>query len=61
MGIRFKIANFIMNDYLRNYLAVGVKLPIENLIKYKYQYSINDFEIHKLEQIVQTIDELFNM
>lgn len=59
MGIRFKIANWIMNDYLRNYLVVGVQLPIKNLLKYKHDF--NDFEIHKLEQIIQTIDELFNM
>ena len=61
MGIRFKIANWIMGDYLRNYLAVGVRLPITNLLDYKYQYDINDFETHKLEQIIYTINELFNM
>ena len=31
-GWRFKIANFIMNDYLRNYLAVGGLCNICNIL-----------------------------
>lgn len=32
-SIRFKLANLIMNDYLRNYLAVGCLIPLENAVK----------------------------
>lgn len=31
-GWRFKLANFIMNDYLRNYLAVGGLTNLDNII-----------------------------
>ena len=31
-GWRFKIANFIMNDYLRNYLAVGGLCNLSNAL-----------------------------
>lgn len=31
-GWRFKIANLIMNDYLRNYLAVGGLVNLDNII-----------------------------
>lgn len=61
MGIRFRIANFIMKDYLRNYLAVGVRLPLENLIRYKEQCNLNSFTIHTIEKCIKTIDEVFKM
>ena len=31
-GWRFKFANLIMNDYLRNYLAVGGLMNLDNII-----------------------------
>lgn len=31
-GWRFKLANFIMNDYLRNYLAVGGLCNLGNIL-----------------------------
>lgn len=34
-GWRFKIANFIMNDYLRNYLAVGGLCNVCNILDFK--------------------------
>lgn len=34
-GWRFKIANFIMNDYLRNYLAVGGLVNLGNIMDLK--------------------------
>lgn len=31
-GWRFKIANLIMGDYLRNYLVVGCLIPLDHII-----------------------------
>lgn len=57
MGLRFKICNWICNDYLRNYLAVGIKLPLINLLK--YSKNLDSFEIKKIEKIIECIDEIF--
>lgn len=61
MGIRFRISNWICKDYLRNYLAVGVLLPLTNLIKYKKAYGINDDTRKELERIVACVEEIFEL
>ena len=62
MGIRFKIANWIMRDYLRNYLIVGIKLPLLNILKYQYvDNKLSDFQEHKIKDIISTVDELFEI
>lgn len=61
MGLRFRICNWICKDYLRNYLAVGVLLPLTNLIKYKKVYDINDDTRKELERIVACVREIFEL
>lgn len=61
MGLRFRICNWICGDYLRNYLAIGVLLPLTNLIKYKKAYDINDDTRKKLERIVACVEEIFEL
>ena len=56
MGLRFKICNWICGDYLRNYLAVGVKLPLINLLQ--YSKNLDSFEIKKIKKIIECIDEI---
>lgn len=57
IGLRFKICNWICGDYLRNYLAVGVRLPLINL-KYNSK-NLDSFEIKRIENIIECIDEIF--
>lgn len=56
MGLRFKICNWICGDYLRNYLVVGVKLPLINLLQ--YSKNLDSFEIKKIKKIIECIDEI---
>lgn len=61
-SIRFKLANLIMNDYLRNYLAVGCLLPLENSLK--YIEAETDSEKHlcqKMEEVADTIKDIFEI
>ena len=58
MGLRFKICNWICGDYLRNHLAVGVRLPLINFLKYNSK-NLNSFEIKRIEKIIECIDEIF--
>ncbi len=58
MGLRFKICNWIYNDYLRNYLAIGVRLPLINFLKYNSK-NLDSFEIKRIENIIECIDEIF--
>ena len=58
MGIRFRISNWICKDYLRNYLAVGVRLPLINFLKYNSK-NLDGFEIKRIENIIECIDEIF--
>lgn len=60
MGFRFRIANWIMGDYLRNYLAVGVRLPLINLLTSKL-YNFDNHTRQEIERIIQTVDELFEI
>lgn len=57
-GWRFKFANLIMADYLRNYLAVGVCLPLDNAKKY-YKHE-NECK-QQIDKARETVYELFEM
>lgn len=57
MGLKFKICNWICNDYLRNYLAVGVRLPLLNLLK--YNHNLDEWEKNKINSVIECIDEIF--
>ena len=58
MGLRFKIANWICKDYLRNYLAVGVLLPLTNLQKSK---DLSDWDRKRVEKIIKCVREIFEL
>ena len=58
IGLRFKICNWICRDYLRNYLVVGVRLPLINFLKYNSK-NLDSFEIKRIENIIECIDEIF--
>lgn len=55
-SIRFKLANLIMNDYLRNYLAVGCLIPLENGVKYIEAETDNEEYLQRqMEKAVDSI------
>lgn len=56
MGIKFKICNWICNDLLRNYLMVGIKLPLLSLLKYSHNLDEWDKEI--INKVIKCIDEI---
>ena len=58
MGIRFRICNWICKDYLRNYLAVGVLLPLSNLQKSK---DLSDWDRKRVEKIINCVREIFEL
>ncbi len=57
MGIRFKLGNLIMKDCLRSDLAIGVLLPLENLLK--YNHNLDDWEIKQIKKVIETVHEIF--
>lgn len=61
MGIRFKIANWIMGDRLRNYLAVGVRLPLVNASTLLERDAISQYAKDEIRKAIATIDELFEI
>lgn len=58
MGLRFRIANWICGDYLRNYLAVGVLLPLDNVLK---SNALSAWDRRRLEKIEKTVREIFEL
>lgn len=58
MGLRFKICNWICKDYLRNYLAVGVLLPLTNLQKSK---DLSNWDRERVEKIIKCVREIFEL
>ena len=58
MGIRFRICNWICKDYLRNYLAVGVLLPLSNLQESK---DLSDWDRKRVEKIIKCVREIFEL
>lgn len=59
-GWRFKIANFIMNDYLRNYLAVGGLCNLNNLLNIRAETvrekRMHDYALKARKSIVDVIE-----
>lgn len=61
-SFRFKLANLIMNDYLRNYLAVGCLMPLENNLKYMEPETYNErYMLRNTEKAYNTIKEIFEI
>lgn len=59
-SLRFKLANLIMNDHLRNYLAVGCLLPLEKGLEYVEAETDNEKYMQKqMEKVVDTIKDIF--
>lgn len=58
-GFLFNVLNFISRDYLRNYLAVGVRLP---LVKAKDCIEKHPSEaLREIERAIKGIDDIFNL
>ena len=60
MGLRFRICNWICKDYLRNYLAIGVKIPLVNLLK-RNSKKLDSFDIKKIKEMIECIDKIFEL
>lgn len=58
MGLRFRICNWICKDYLRNYLAVGVLLPLTNLQESK---DLSNWDRKTVEKIISCVKEIFEL
>ena len=59
-SFRFKLANLIMNDYLRNYLAVGCLVPLSNALEYVEPETFDEKYMHnKMQKAYDTIKEIF--
>lgn len=57
MGFRFKLANFIMGDYFRNYLAVGVRLPLLKVLDSK----VDSYTERLIKKALKTTEEIFEI
>lgn len=66
-GWRFKLANLIMGDRLRNYLAVGVLTPLRGIVEDGYISRHYKDDLHILgirrdcEKMIDTVNELMKM
>ena len=47
MGFMFRVLNFISRDYLRNYRAIGVYMPLKKLSKYEKCDSYTKMMVNK--------------
>lgn len=56
-GLKFRVLNWLTRGYLRNYLAVGVRLPIINAMKYCEHHP--DVAVCELEKAKRTVEEIF--
>lgn len=64
MGIRFRIANWICGDYLRNYLAVGVLLPLDKLLERDKRWEnkrLPEWDRREIERIEKCVREIFEL
>lgn len=61
MGLRFKIANWIMGDYLRNYLAVGVRLPLINALDSKKITKLDHYTELQIKKALQAASEIMEI
>lgn len=59
---RFKLANFIMNDYLRNYLAVGCMLPLDKIVNLEattgYEKQMQKWAKQARESVVDVMSNI---
>ena len=60
-GWRFKIANFIMGDYLRNYLAVGCLCELDNSINMETNNCVAKHIQKRLCKVKKTIIDIMEM
>ena len=60
-GWRFKIANFIMGDYLRNYLAVGYLCELDNSINMEIDNPAAKYIQKRLGKVRKTIIDIMEM
>lgn len=60
-GWRFKIANFIMGDYLRNYLAVGCLCELDNSINMEIDNPAAKYIQKRLDKVRETIIDIMEM
>lgn len=60
-GWRFKIANFIMGDYLRNYLAVGCLCELDNSMSMGIDNSVAKHIQKRLGKVRKTIIDIMEM
>lgn len=61
-SLRFKLANLIMNDYLRNYLAVGCMVPLDNTLRYVEAKTNNEkYMQRQMGKVANTIEDIFKM
>lgn len=61
-SLRFKLANIIMGDYLRNYLAVGCLIPLENTLKHIEAETWNEkYMQEEMKKVSDTIKEIFEI
>lgn len=60
-GWRFKLANLIMNDYLRNYLAVGGLGNLSNILGIKARTDHEERMLLYAEKARKSIIEVMEM
>lgn len=60
-GWRFKIANFIMGDYLRNYLTVGCLCELDNSINMEIDNPVAKHIQKRLGKVKKTIIDIMEM
>lgn len=60
-GWRFKIANFIMGDYLRNRLSVGCLIPLDHIIDLTFEDPVLRFCKKQAEKASRSVIEVMEM
>lgn len=60
-GWRFKIANFIMDDYLGNYLTVGCLCELDNSINMEIDNPAAKYIQKRLGKVRETIIDIMEM
>lgn len=60
-GWRFKIANFIMGDYLRNYLAVGCLCSLSDIIDLESDDPLMRFAKKLAKRAKKSVTEVMEM
>lgn len=60
-GWRFKIANFIMGDYLRNYLSVSCLCELDNSINMEIDNPAAKYIQKRLGKVREAIIDIMEM